>query len=190
MPRIQPLDVSQVDEKSKQLLEGVQRSLGTVPNLLKTLAHSPAALKAYVSINQALSDSLTAPLREQIALAVAGINKCNYCASVHAALGANAGVDEDEIAANLQGDSADDKTRAALRFVRAVIDERGWVSDEELAAMRDAGYSDAEIAEVIAITAMNIFTNYFNHVALTAVDFPLIDAAQFATQSERTAPAA
>lgn len=187
MPRIEPVQVSQADGKSKQLLEGVQRSLGMVPNLLKTLAHSPTALNAYISINQALSQALTAPLREQIALTVAGANKCNYCASAHAVLGAKAGVDEDEMIANLQGDSNDDKTRAALRFVREVIKERGWVSDDELANVRAAGYSDAEIAEIVAVTAVNIFTNYFNHVALTAVDFPLIDTARFEQNADEQA---
>ena len=184
MPRIEPIQVSQAEGKSKELLEGVQRSLGMVPNLLKTLAHSPAALHAYISINRALGQALTAPLREQIALAVAGANQCTYCASAHAALGAKAGVEEEEMIANLQGDSNDDKTRAALRFVREVIEERGWVSDDELARVRAAGYSDADIAEIIAVTAVNIFTNYFNHVALTAVDFPLIDTARFERRAD------
>lgn len=184
MPRIEPVQVTQAAEKSKQLLEGVQRSLGMVPNLLKTLAHSPAALSAYIEINQALSEALTAPLREQISLTVAGANKCNYCASARTVLGAKAGVDENEMIANLEGDSTDENVREVLRFVRAVVEKRGWVSDDELANVREAGYSDAEIAEIIAVTAVNIFTNYFNHVALTTVDFPLVDTTQLASSTE------
>lgn len=186
MPRIVPIHVSQADGKTKELLAGVQRSLGIVPNLLKTLAHSPAALNAYISLNKALGQALTEPLREQIALAVAGANQCNYCASVHAALGTKAGLDEDEVVANLQGDSRDDKTRAVLRFVREVIKERGWVSDEGLTNVQAAGFSDADIAEIIAVIALNTFTNYFNHVALTTVDFPLIDTAQFERNVDKT----
>jgi uncharacterized peroxidase-related enzyme len=179
--------MSQADEKSKALLEGVKRSLGMVPNLLQTLAHSPAALNAYISINQALSQALSAPLREQIALAVAGANQCDYCASAHAALGAKAGVNEDELIANLRGTSNDEQTRAALRFALAVVKERGWVSDEELSNVRDAGFSDGEIAEIIAVTSVNIFTNYFNHVALTTVDFPHIDTSRFDQSADEKA---
>lgn len=182
MPRIEPVQVSQVTGKARQQLEGIQRNLGMVPNLFKTLAHSPAALSGYVGMSGALSQALNAKLREQVALAVAGANACDYCASAHAALGAGAGLEEGEIQANLTGSSSDDRTRAALAFVLAVLETRGRVSDATLTGIREAGFIDAEIIELVALAALNIFTNYFNHVAETDVDFPLLETRRQASR--------
>ena len=175
MPRIQPVQPTQANEKSKQLLEGVQRGLGMVPNMMKTFAHSSAALAGYLNFNQALSSALTPALREQISLAVAGVNQCDYCASAHTLLGANTGLANDELAANLSGESSDDKTQAALTFARAVVEQQGKVTDGDLMLIKAAGYSDAEIVEIVAVVALNIFTNYFNHVADTEIDFPKVE---------------
>jgi uncharacterized peroxidase-related enzyme len=152
-----------------------------VPNLMKTLAQSPAALSGYLNLNQALESALTGPLREQIALAVAGVNDCSYCASAHCAIGATAGVGPDELAANLHGESQDGQTRVALQFARAVVEKRGQVSDEDLDDVRAAGYGDPQIAEIVAVVALNIFTNYFNHVAATDIDFPVVETAPMTT---------
>ena len=178
MQRIQPIQITEAPQKSRQLLEGVQRAMGMIPNLMKTLAQSPAALSGYLSLNQALDSALTGPLREQIALAVAGINDCRYCASAHCAIGAKVGVDSDELAANLIGDSQDSQTHAVLQFARAIVEKRGQVSDEDLDDIRAAGYGDPQIAEIVAVVALNIFTNYFNHVAATDIDFPVVETAQ------------
>jgi uncharacterized peroxidase-related enzyme len=177
MQRIQPIQVTEAPAKSRQLLESVQQAMGMVPNLMKTLAQSPAALAGYLNLNQALGGALTGPLREQIALAVAGINGCDYCASAHCAIGAKVGVNSAELAANLHGDSQDGQTRAALKFAGAVVEKRGEVSDGDLDDVRAAGYGDSQIAEIVAVVALNIFTNYFNHVAATEIDFPVVDTA-------------
>lgn len=177
MQRIRALDVTNAPAGSLPLLKAVQNTLGTVPNLFGTLAHSPAALQAYLQQSQALSaGSLSAQLREQIALATAGENGCDYCASAHAMLGKRAGLNRDEVGVNLRGEATDARVRTALAFARAIIERRGHVDDAHLQAMRDAGYSDAEVVEIVAVVAMNIFTNYFNHVARTVVDFPLVKA--------------
>lgn len=174
MPRIQPVQPTHANEKSKQLLEGVQRGLGMVPNMAKTLAHSSAALAGYLNFNQALSGALTPELREQIALAVAGTNRCDYCASAHTLLGSHAGIADGELAANLAGESSDGQTQAALTFALSVVDRRGWVTDGDLMLVKAAGYSDAAIVEIVAVVALNLFTNYFNHVADTEIDFPVV----------------
>ena len=176
MPRIQPVRVGDAEGKSRQLLEDVQRGLGLVPNLLKTMAQSPAVLGGYLGFSQALAGALTPALREQIALTVAGANQCDYCASAHTALGAKAGLSADELTANLRGESAESRTGAALRFARAVVEKRGFVSDDDLAKARAAEFGDAEIAEIVAVVALNTFTNYFNHVADTEIDFPVVKA--------------
>lgn len=176
MPRIQPVQPTQAHGKSRKLLEGVQRGLGMVPNLAKTLAHSSAALSAYLNFSQALSGALTPELREQISLTVAGINGCDYCASAHTLLGRNVGIAEEELAANLSGASTNDNTQAALTFARAVVERRGEVADDDLSQIRAAGFTDAQIVEIVAVVALNLFTNYFNHVADTENDFPPVEA--------------
>lgn len=178
MPRIQPVQVSEAQGKSRQLLEGVQKGLGMVPNLLKTLGQSPAALAAYLNFSQALSGALNPTLREQLALAIAGANSCNYCASAHTALGARAGLDSTEMTANLQSQSANSHTHAALRFAQSIVNKRGLVSDQDLNDIRSAGYGDAQIVEIISVVALNIFTNYLNHVADTEIDFPVVETSQ------------
>ena len=175
MPRIQPIDPNQAQGKAKVLLDGVRKVYGFAPNLIRTLAHSPAALEAYLSFGKALGGgSLSPQLREQIALAVSNANSCEYCTSAHSALGAKLGLSEEELKANLEGSSSDARTEAALRFARQIILQQGWVKDEELEAVRHSGYSDGEVAEIVATVAATTFSNYFNHVAHTEVDFPLV----------------
>ena len=178
MPRIQPVQVTEAQGKSKQLLESVQKALGMVPNMLKTLGHSPAALSAYLNFSQALGTALNPALREQLSLAIAGANSCNYCASAHTTLGGKAGLDEAEMMNNLLGESADTQTRAALRFAQSVISKRGLVSDQDIKDVRSAGFGDPQIVEIISVVALNIFTNYLNHVADTEIDFPVVKALQ------------
>lgn len=178
MQRIRALELSSAPAESRPLLDAVQKKLSVTPNLFKTLAHSPAGLQAYLQQSQALSSgALTAKLREQIALATAGANDCDYCASAHTLIGKGVGVSVDEAGNNLRGVASDERAQAALSFARAVIDTRGHVSDAQLKTVRDAGYGDAEIVEIVANVAMNIFTNYFNDVAGTEVDFPFVRAA-------------
>lgn len=175
MARINPIELEQAGDKGRALLGAVKRQLGLVPNIFKTLAQSPAVLDAYMKQTAALaSGDLDAKLREQIALVVAGKNQCDYCASAHTLLGKGAGVEESELASNLKGQSSDTTTQAALTFAAAIVEKRGRITDGELAAVREAGFSDGQIVEIIAVTCMNIFTNYFNHIAGTEVDFPLI----------------
>lgn len=175
MSRIQPVQVTEAEGKARQLLEGVQKGLGMVPNMIKALGHSPASLSAYLGFSQTLGTTLNASLREQIALTIAGVNNCSYCASAHTALGSKAGIERDELAANLRGQSGDDKTQAALRFAASVVRNKGWVSDEDLSDVRSAGYSEGDIVDIVALVALNIFTNYFNHVADTDIDFPVVE---------------
>jgi uncharacterized peroxidase-related enzyme len=130
-------------------------------------------LEAYLNFSQALSKaSLSAGLREQISLAVAGASGCDYCASAHAAVGKKLGLDASELQMNLRGEAGDARTRAALDFARTMVEKRGWVDDADLAAVRDAGYGETEIVEIVATVALNLFSNYFNHVVGTEVDFP------------------
>lgn len=175
MPRITPLTKDEATGKAAQLLDQVHGSMGTVPNLLATLARGPAALEFYLASSKALSGGqLTAQLREQIAVAVAGLNACEYCASAHTFIGSKLGLSDDELKANLEGESDDPKAAAALAFARAIVTSRGWVSEEDVDAVRKAGYSDGEILELIAVVVFNIFTNYANHIIQPQNDFPRV----------------
>lgn len=179
MSHIKPVELSEAQGKSRKLLEGVHRQLGTVPNIFKGFAHSPAALEAYLTQSRALAGGVLDPkLREQIAVTVAGTNGCNYCASAHTFLGKKAGVSQDELDINLTGVSDDQKTEIALGFARAIVEQRGRLSTGELQRVRDAGFSEAEIVEIIAHVGMNLFTNYFNHIADTEIDFPAVDTSK------------
>jgi uncharacterized peroxidase-related enzyme len=178
MARIQPIDVQQAQGKVKTLLEGVKKSLGIIPNMMRTMAVSPAVLDAYLAFGQALHGaSLDAKTQEAVALTVAGANGCNYCASAHTAIGGMLNLDSVELSQNLRGRSRDTGLEAALRFARAIVDKRGSVSDEDVAQLRKAGYGEAAIAEIVAVVAVNLFTNYFNQAIQTDIDFPVVKAA-------------
>jgi uncharacterized peroxidase-related enzyme len=175
MTRIQPIDYEQATGKTKELLDAVKAKLGITPNMMKTMAQSPAVLEAYLNFSGALGGGkLNARLREQIALISAELNGCGYCASAHTAIGKLVGLGEDAILAARKGDAADAKIAAALKFARTVVVNRGEVSDSELQAVKDAGFSDGEIGEIVANVALNVFTNYFNEIARTEIDFPKV----------------
>ena len=144
-------------------------------NFLHLLANSPAALNAYVACTGALSQGqLTPKQRELLALAIAEINGARYCLSAHYALARKLGLDDDEIRAARRATSADPQTHAMLRFAQAVALQRGELSDADFQSLRQAGFTDALIAEIISHIALNIFTNYFNSIARTEIDFPLL----------------
>jgi uncharacterized peroxidase-related enzyme len=173
MQRINAIDPQAATGTAKTLLDGVQRKLGFVPNLMRTLAVSPAALDAYLSFNDRLGHGVLSPkLREQLALTVAYSNSCQYCLAAHTAIGGMLGLTPSQVEAAYTADSDDPRIAAALHFAQELVQNQGHVSDEEVDKVREAGYGDAEIAEIVGHVALNVFTNYFNTVAQTEVDFP------------------
>jgi uncharacterized peroxidase-related enzyme len=162
---------------SKPLLDAVNAQLGVIPNLFRLVGQSPAALEGFLGLNGALGKTLNVKTRERIALAVAEVNGCDYCLSAHSYLAANlAKLDEAEILANRHGRSNDAKADAAVIFAAAIATTRGQVSADDIAAVRAAGFSDAEIVEIVANVAVNFLTNLVNNVAETAIDFPVVKA--------------
>lgn len=178
MSRISIPTVEQSPDAAKPLLAAVQKQLGVVPNMMKLVGHSPAALEGYLSLNGALAKGkLDAKLRERIALAVAAFNGCNYCLSAHDYLGRHvAKLSGDEIQAARDGRSEDARADAALRFALQVVQTRGQVSDADLATLRIAGFDEASVIEIVVTVALNVLTNYVNNVAHTDIDFPVINA--------------
>lgn len=173
MPRLKALDPKTATGPAKELMDTVKANMGKVPNILRTMANSPAALNAYLGFSGALKDGALSPeLRECIALAVAQKNDCDYCLAAHTALGKMAGLGADEMINCRKGESTDARTAAAIRFALRTMETNGFVEEGDMAAVREAGFSDGDVAEIVAVVSLNIFTNLFNHVADTKIDFP------------------
>ncbi len=172
-----PASIDAAPAASRALLDAVQAQLGVVPNLFRLVSLSPHALEGYLGLSGALGKgALPAPTRERIALAVAEVNGCSYCLSAHAYLGRNlARLDDAEIAANRSGRSNEPTADAAVRFAAEVARERGHVHADSLRAVRDAGYTDAQLIEIVLHVALNTWTNYVNEVARTDIDFPVVE---------------
>jgi len=170
-----------VPDASKPILDAVQKQLGVVPNMFRLIAQSPAVLEGFAANNGALTRTLDIRTRERIALAVAQVNDCDYCLSAHSYLGLNlAKIGAEEIDLNRRGMSGDTKADAAVRFAAKIVRERGHIGEADLKAVHDAGFSDGQIVEIIAVTAENIFTNLLNVVAETDIDFPVVRASEAA----------
>lgn len=192
MQRLNPVNPETAEGKAKTLLDGVKAKMGMTPNIMKTMANSPAALDAYLNFSNSLrSGVLTAQNREQIAVNVGEFNQCGYCLAAHSTIGKSLGLSEEEIELNRSGTGSDENSQALMIFSRKVVEKRGFVSDQDIQEFRNAGYGDAEITEVVANVALNLFTNYFNHLAATEIDFPevqpLTDQAPAACSTEGSA---
>jgi AhpD family alkylhydroperoxidase len=175
--RIAHVDPADASGRTKELLDGVNASLGVVPNMVKTMAGS-ALLEGYLGLSGALAHGRIRPaVAERIALAVAESNDCSYCLSVHSYLAEHAvRIDSTDISAARAFQSADPKAAAALAFAQAVMVARGDVDDETIQTAREAGLDDAELAEVVGHVAVNVLTNYFNKTFAVELDFPRVDA--------------
>ncbi len=173
-----PATIEAAPAAAQPMLHAVNKQLGVVPNLFRLVANAPVALEGYLALSGALArGELPAATRERIALAVAEVNGCDYCLSAHAYLGRTlARLDDAEIAANRRGGSNDGKADAAVRFAVQVARSRGHVADADLAAVRGAGYSEAQVIEIVQHVALNTWTNYINTVGQTEIDFPVVRA--------------
>lgn len=168
-------NVTNPEGKAASLLQAVQSAMGATPNIFAAMANAPAALKGLLDLNGALAGgSLSGQLRESIALAVAGVNGCDYCASAHTFIGSKSGLGADELAANLRGKSSDVATQAALAFTVKLVESRGHPSADDLEELREAGFSDEDAVEIVAHVGLNTFTNYFNETFSIEVDFPKV----------------
>lgn len=169
-----PQTIAKAPEASRKMLEGVEQTLGSVPNLFRLLATSPAALEGYLGLDEALSKGrLNTATRERIGIAIAQTNGCDYCNAAHSYLAKTlAKLDEAELAANRAGASTDAKAHAAVAFAVKVATSKGRVTEADISTVRSVGYSDAEIIEFIGLIALNVMSNYVNIVGQTEIDFP------------------
>lgn len=172
LPLVNPANTSGIQES---LFNQINGAFGVVPNMFKAIGNSPAALESMWTSFGALGNGvLSAKLGEQIAVLVADINHCEYCLAAHTVLGQKAGASAEEMAAAQTGNSSDPKAQAALDFAAKLVNERANISSSDVEAVRNAGFNDAEIAEILAHVALNIFTNYTNVAFNVPVDFPKV----------------
>jgi uncharacterized peroxidase-related enzyme len=175
MSRVPLATATTAPAASQPLLAQIHAAFGTTPAMFRAAANSPAALQAMWGFFGALgSGTLPAALTEKLAVAVADRNGCDYCLAAHTALGRKAGASTDEMAAAQMGESADAKTATALRFALKLVDARGQVADADVGALRSAGFDDAQVVELVAHVALNLFTNYLNIALSVPVDFPAV----------------
>ncbi|VVM90465.1 carboxymuconolactone decarboxylase family protein [Pseudomonas fluorescens] len=172
MSRINTLSLEHATDTTRPLLEGVQKKIGFLPNVFKTLAQAPAVLSSYLQQSATLGKtSLSATEKEAIFLATSQVNGCDYCLAAHTVFAGKAGLSAQDILSARNG-----QLNAFATLARQITESRGHLSNEQIAAARAAGINDSKIIEVIAHVASQTLTNYLNNVALTEIDFPAIDA--------------
>lgn len=172
MQRLNSVNPQVAQGRTKELLETVQQAFGVVPNTAKVMANSPAVLDSFLAFSTAMGGAkIGTKLHNQVKLTTSETNSCDYCTSILSAVAPSAGLSAADILAGRTGNSEDRRTKAALAFAHNVLESRGKVSDEQLSAVREAGYGDAEIVEIVASVVLGCFTNFLNNVADTELDF-------------------
>jgi uncharacterized peroxidase-related enzyme len=175
MSRIKVVDHKNANADQKALLKAIESQLGMVPNFLRVMANSTAALRAFMGLHEITAEgSLNPQTRERIALALAQQNSCEYFLAAHTAIGRKAGLDSAEMATNRRGTSQDSRAAVAVEFAR-VVAGRGEVTDAQILKVRDAGYSESDIVEILTHVGMNTLTNLVGNASRAEVDFPRVE---------------
>jgi uncharacterized peroxidase-related enzyme len=178
MPRSTAIKPEQAPADSRPTLDTFTKNIGFTPNMMATFAQSPIAFNAWATLLGSLSKTLDVKTRDSIGLAVSEVNGCNYCLTVHSFTAEHmAKLPADEIILARKGHATDAKRDAAVQFARTVIETRGQVTDADLESVRDAGYTDANVMEIVALVAMYSLTNFFNNVFDPEKDFPAVTPA-------------
>jgi alkylhydroperoxidase family enzyme len=173
MQRLQSVNPELAQGRTKELFDAVQQAFGVIPNTAKVMATSPAVLDSFLAFSTAMGEAkIGAKLHNQVKLNTSETNSCDYCTSILSAVAPTAGLSADDILAGPTGDSEDRRIKAALAFANDVLEHRGKVSDEQIAAVRAAGFGDGEIVEIVTSVVLGCFTNFLNNVADTELDIP------------------
>ena len=179
MSRINIVTNETATTEQQELFSAINAQLGIVPNFLKVFANSPTALKGFLGLHTIANEgSLNNLTKERIALALAQQNACQYCVSAHTAIGSKAGLSGAEIEANRAGTSQDAKAAVAVKFAKALAEHNGEVTTTELLTVRNAGFSESDIVEIITHVGMNILTNILGKASKVAIDFPNVELYQ------------
>lgn len=175
MKQIQKISPETASKTVKASMVMVSKKLGRVPNMYQVMANSPAVLDAYVKFNGALSvGTLGSKMTELIALATAESNSCSYCLSAHTYLGSKVGLTETQMLEGRTFQSRDEKMNIGLTFAKKMLETPKEVASKDIEQLRDVGYTDGDILEIVANVTRNIFTNSINIISETEVDWPVI----------------
>lgn len=173
MPRLNTVAPDQAQGAVQETYENLTKKMGKVLNIFQGMGNSSAALNGYIGLSQTLAGGeLSEHDREVIYLGVSQANQCNYCIAAHTVVAKGKGMAEEETVAIRKGQPTEAKHQALLAFVNKVMETRGFVADADIQAVRDAGYTDGQIAETIGYIGLATFSNFFNHVYDTPLDFP------------------
>ena len=173
MQRIPSLDPQQASGRIRELLDMAEQKFGVIPNVAKVMANSPVVLDSFLALTAAMESArIGAKLHHQVKLATSETNVCEYCTSILCAIGSSAGLTAADLVEGRLAKAQDPRTNAALMFAHAVLETKGKVKDDDLRAVRQAGFSDAEIVEIVASVVVGCFTNFLNNVADTELDIP------------------
>ncbi len=173
MSKFKTVNVDSAEGEARDLLDGINKKLGMVPNLYAVMAQSPSTLAAQLALGNELSKgTLTPKLNEKIALVVGNDNSCGYCVSAHSQIAASLGMPDDEIVEAQKGKSEDAREQAILTLAISINGNHGHGDNSAVRRALEAGLSEAEIIEVVGQVVKNIMTNAINGIAQTEIDFP------------------
>ena len=176
MQRLNSVDPAKAEGRAQELLETVEQAFGAIPNAARVMASSPAVLESFLGFSQAMGNAaIGEKLHNQVKLSTSEANQCDYCTSLLCAIAPQAGLAAEDILSGRTGSSAERRTDAALKFAAAVLEQSGRVGDDELASVREAGFDDGEIVEIVASVVLGCFTNFLNNVAGTELDIPAVE---------------
>ena len=174
MARLNVLDPESTRGWTGRLLKKVNEGLGVVPNMFKAMGNSEWTLDGFLTLNGNLGQGkLGGKLVKMIILATSELNGCEYCVSAHTEMAKNSDLLTPEQSVNarrLKG--TDDRSTAALAFVKEVWEAKGKVGDEALKAVRGAGFDDTEIVEILGVMSLSTLANYVSNVGELDLDFP------------------
>ncbi|MEV5546652.1 carboxymuconolactone decarboxylase family protein [Streptomyces sp. NPDC052309] len=166
MPRLTPLTPDTAVGASRGLLADLISRHGQISDMVSTMAHSPAVLGGYLQLSRAMGRAkLDRRISERISIAVQVLQGCGLCLDAHVGAARAMGVDEEEIEQARAGTSADPAIAAIITLALQVYREPTSITDEQVIALREHGYSDRAIADVVGVVALNILTGAFNLLA-------------------------
>jgi uncharacterized peroxidase-related enzyme len=177
MTRIATPPVASATGATAEVYAQIKKAAGSVPNTFATIgAHGPAALKAVLNADGVLAaGSLSKQDQETIKLVVSEAAGCDYCVAAHSMLGKMVGLSQESLAALRNNKPTGDGKRDVLaQFVRKIVQTSGTLHEDEFAAIKAAGYTDEQIVDISLAIAVTVFTNVFNRINDTAIDFPKV----------------
>lgn len=174
MSRINTMPQEKANPEVKEIYNDLKAKIGRVPNIFQNMGNSPAVLKGFLNLSEATNEtSLSPQLREQIALIVAQTNNCHYCLSAHTTIAKSLGVSDADIMQARHGSTSNAKNQSILKFAKIVVENRGKLTNQDIASLKAAGVNDQELVEIILVILVNMFTNYFNNITDPKIDFPI-----------------